>query len=163
MARTLLFVAVFLLGLAGGFFARGTNSLGPAKKGGDEADLAAIEKLHKADVDATLTQDSAALTALWSENGTKLDGPGVPVVGTNDLRQMYEKMRIAYPEFKVLKYAPSVTTVKIADGWAIETGTFEATFQMSAQDQPVSVSDKGVRVLKKQADGSWKFAVVGLK
>jgi hypothetical protein len=34
---------------------------------------------------------------------------------------------------------------------------------MSPKDEPVSVSDKGVRVLKRQNDGSWKFAIVGLK
>jgi hypothetical protein len=35
---------------------------------------------------------------------------------------------------------------------------------MSQKDEPVSVKEKGsVRVLKRQSDGSWKFAVVGLK
>ena len=78
--------------------------------------------------------------------------------------EAYAKFRKDYPEFKVLKYAPVITEVQIVDGsWAIEVGTFDATFRTSAKDQPVSVSDKGVRVLKKQADGSWKFAVVGLK
>lgn len=47
---------------------------------------------------------------------------------------------------------------QIADDWAIEVGTFQATYEMSAKEDPVSVNDKGVRILKRQ-----KFAVVGLK
>jgi ketosteroid isomerase-like protein len=34
---------------------------------------------------------------------------------------------------------------------------------MSAKGEPVTVQSKGMRVLKRQQDGSWKFAIVGLK
>ena len=79
------------------------------------------------------------------------------------MAEAYAKMRADYPEFKVLNYAPVIRQVQIVDGWAIETGSFEATYQMSAKDKPVNVNDNGMRVLKRQNDGSWKFAVVGLK
>jgi len=123
--------------------------------------LAAIEKIHKADIDATVTQDLNALNILWSEGAVKLDVPGSPVVGLGALKEIYEKFRANYPDFKVVKYAPVISEVQIADGWAIEVGTFEATYPMSPKDEPVSVSDKGMRGLKRQRDGSWKFAVVG--
>lgn len=126
-------------------------------------DLAAIEKLHNADIDATVAQDLNALNSLWSEGAIKIDVPGSPVVGLGALKVMYEKFRANYPDFTVVKYAPVIAEVQIADGWAIEIGTFDATFKMSPKDEPVSVSDQGVRVLKRQNDGSWKFAVVGLK
>ena len=126
-------------------------------------DLAAIEDLHRADVDATVTQDPNALTSLWSEDAVKLDVPGSPVMGLAALKEMYEKFRANYPDFTVVKYAPVIAEVQIADGWAIEIGTFEATYKMAPKDEPISVSDRGVRVLKRQSDGSWKFAVVGLK
>ena len=107
--------------------------------------------------------DLSALSSVLSEDAVKLDVPGSPVVGLKELRAMYEKFRADYPDFKVLKYAPVISEVQILDGWAIELGTFEATYEMSTKDEPVSVNDKGVRVLKRQNDGSWKFAVVGLK
>jgi ketosteroid isomerase-like protein len=128
-----------------------------------EIDMAAIEKLHRADIDATMTQDLNALNNLWSEGAVKLDVPGSPVVGLGALKEMYEKFRANYPDFKVVKYAPVIAEVQIADGWAIEIGTLEATYKMSSKDEPVNVSDKGVRVLKRQSDASWKFVVVGLK
>jgi ketosteroid isomerase-like protein len=159
----LITVLVFLVGLAVGYFVRSTGLGAPHNMNTQSKDLAGIEKLHKADADSTLTQDSAMLDTLWSDNAVKLDVPGPPVVGIKALGEMYQKFRVDYPEFKVLKYAPDIKDVQIADGWAIETGEFAATYQMSAKDNPVSVQDKGVRVLKRQGDGSWKFAVVGLK
>jgi ketosteroid isomerase-like protein len=70
-----------------------------------------------------------------------------------------------YPEFKVLKYAPDQETVQIAivDGWAIEVASADATYKMSAKDNPASVQDKSMRLFKRQSDGSWKFALAGLK
>ena len=164
MRRThLVTILVFVAGLGLGYFVR---SLGIDKPQGTDmhaADWAAIEKLHKADVEATIKQDPSALTTLWSDDGANFGFPGPPVVGTKAMAEAYAKMRADYPEFKVLNYAPVIRQVQIVDGWAIETGSFEATYQMSAKDKPVNVNDNGMRVLKRQNDGSWKFAVVGLK
>jgi uncharacterized protein (TIGR02246 family) len=157
----LLVVAAFFAGLGLGVHSIGTSTA--PQKDKRAIDLAAIEKLHRADIDATLTQDLNALNSLWSEGAVKLDVPGPPVVGLGALKEMYEKFLVNYPDFTVVKYAPIIAEVQIADGWAIEIGTFEATYKMSPKDEPVSVSDEGVRVLKRQSDGSWKFAVVGLK
>ena len=161
MRRTSVFVIIaFLAGLGIGYFARSTML---QRKNMHTADLAAIEKLHKADVDATLTQDPSYLTKLWSDDGINLGFPGPPVVGIKAMGDAYAKFRPDYPDFKVLKYAPEIKDVQIADDWAIEVGDFAATYMTSPKDNPVSVNDKGMRVLKRQSDGSWKFALVGLE
>ena len=163
MRRTSVFVTIaFLAGLAIGYFAR--SAMSALQRRTHAADLAAIEKLHRADIESTLKQDSSLMTNLWSEDGVKLDVPGPPVVGKKAMQELYEKSRAEYPEFKVLKYAPDFTDVQIADGWAIEVGSVEATYRMSAKDNPVSVPrTEGMRLLKRQSDGSWKLALVGLK
>jgi len=153
----------FLAGLGIGFFGRSAGLGTLLRSDTRAADLAAIEKLHRADVEATLTQDPRDLTKLWSVDGVNLGFPGPPVVGIKAIGEAYEKFRADYPEFKVLKYAPHIKDVQVADGWAIEVSYFEATYKMSAKDNPVSMQDKGLRVLKRQSDGSWKFALVGLK
>ncbi|HEV1995403.1 MAG TPA: nuclear transport factor 2 family protein [Candidatus Acidoferrum sp.] len=163
MRRTSVFVTIaFLAGLGVGFFA-GSAYPGMLQRRTHGADLAAIEKLERADVEATLTQDPSLLINLWSDDGVKLDVPGPPVVGKKAIQELYQKARTVYPEFKVLKYAPDFKDVQIADGWALEWGYFEAMYKMSAKDNPVNVKGKGARVLKRQSDGSWKLAVVGLK
>jgi ketosteroid isomerase-like protein len=163
MRRTSAFVTIaFLAGLGLGYFAR--IAAGTLQRTDTHAaDVAAIGKLHSADVEATLTQDPSALTTLWSDDGVNLGFPGAPVVGIKAMGEAYAKFRTDYPDFKVLKYAPDIKDVEIADGWAIEVGDFAATYRTSAKDVPVSVNDKGMRVLKRQNNGSWKFAVVGLK
>jgi ketosteroid isomerase-like protein len=135
----------------------------PAASATRPSDLAAIEELHKADVEATLTQDPTMLTRLWSDDGINLGFPGEPVVGIKAMQEAYDKFWAGNNDFKVLKYVPAITEVQIVDGWALEIGTFAATYKMNATSEPVSVNDKGMRLLKRQRDGSWKFALVGLK
>jgi ketosteroid isomerase-like protein len=159
MRRTsLVTILVFVTGLVIGFFARSA-----LKATLERRDLVAIEKLHKADVDATLTQDPSYLTKLWSEDAVKLDTSGPPVVGIKALGEMYQKFRVDYPDFQVLKYAPDIKDLQVADGWAIEVISGESTYKLSAKDNPVTVKGEAMRVLKRQSDGSWKFALVGLK
>ncbi|HVM74429.1 MAG TPA: nuclear transport factor 2 family protein [Candidatus Saccharimonadales bacterium] len=128
------------------------------------ADLAAIERLHNADIQATPSQDPAELNQLWSEDCVKLDGPAGPVVALDAIKAMYAKMKTDYPEFRILKYTNDVTDAKVVAGWAIEVGYSEAVYQLTNKEKPVAIpGTQGVRVLKKQNDGSWKFAVVGMK
>jgi hypothetical protein len=167
MGRNTAFVAIaFLAGLGIGLFFRTAATAAPRQADTHVADLAAIDKLHKADEECTLTQDPACLTALWSNDGVKVDAPGGPVMGLKALEEMYQKFRAQYPEFKVLKYAPDYKHMQsaIVDGWAIEVGYTDTTYKMSANAAPITAPrTKWMRVLKRQPDGSWKFAVVGLK
>ena len=70
---SLLVTAAFLMGLALGV--HGVRPSIAPQKDTRATELAAIEKLHKADVEATLTQDLSALNGLWSEDAIKLDVP----------------------------------------------------------------------------------------
>lgn len=163
MRRISVFVAIaFLAGLGVGFFAGGSYPRILQRKA-HAADLAAIEELHRADVTATLTQDPSALTTLWSDDGVNLGFPGAPVVGIKAMGEAYAKFRADYPDFQVLKYAPNSKDLQVADGWAIEVIYGESVYKLSAKDNPVTVGGEALRVLKRQSDGSWKFALVGLK
>jgi ketosteroid isomerase-like protein len=162
MRRALVFLVLgFLAGIAIGYFARGATRAF-LKKNAHPADMAAIEKLHREDIEATYKQDPRDLTELWSDDAINL-GFATPAMGLKAIQDAYAKFKLQYPEFKVLKYAPEIKEVEIADGWAIEVGDFAGTYQMSANGKPVSVQGEGMRLLKRQSDGSWKFALVGMK
>jgi ketosteroid isomerase-like protein len=126
-------------------------------------DRAGIEKLRRADIDATLAQEPGALSKLWSDDGINLQTPRAPTVGIDALKEFYEKFRFEHPEFKVLEYSPDFKDLEVVDGWAIEVIDANAKFRMSAKDDPITVQQKLVRVLKQQNDGSWKFAMVSPK
>lgn len=118
---------------------------------------AGIEKLHQADVDATLARDAEALTALWYADAVLLH-PGQPAItGKSAFREFVEQSFAKSPSAKVLKYVPDLRDVQVVGGLAYEWGYFETTFRASDQEQPVTFRAKFVRVLKQQSDGSWKF------
>ncbi len=161
MKRTSVFSAVaFLAGLGIGFFAR-SGSIGTLQRTDTHAaDVAAIERLHQEDIAATLSQDPNLLIDVWTEDGVRLE-PGRPaVVGKKAIQADNEKGRAERPGFKVLSYAPEFKEVQIANGWAFEWNTWEAKFKMSPDSPPLSLRAKGLRVLRRQGDGSWKFARV---
>jgi len=165
MRRNSIFVATaFLAGLVVGYFARSARIEALQRSDTHAADLEAIKKLEQEDIQVTLSQDPKGLVDVWAEDGVRL-GPGrPPTVGKQAIAAENEKFRAQFPEFKVLKYAPVLVDIPVAGGWAIEVGNADAAYRMSAKDEPISVKEKGVvRVLKRQSDGSWKFAVVGLK
>ena len=74
------------------------------------------------------------------------------------MQKAIEKFHAEHPDFQVLKYAPDYKDVQVADGWAIEWVYYDAAYKMSAKDNPVSMRRKDLRVLKRQGNGSWKFA-----
>jgi ketosteroid isomerase-like protein len=162
-----------LVGVIGGHFLwRGGNEAvdlrvcqGATSSGVSAADRAAINKLHQQDIDVTLTQDPNGLVELWAEDGVRISPDGKAVVGRTAIGADNAKFWEANPGFKVMRYAPDLEhfSTAIAGGWALETGTLSATFKMSAKDEPVSTNIKTLRLLQRQADGAWKFALVELK
>jgi ketosteroid isomerase-like protein len=162
-----------LVGVIGGHFLwRGGTEVrdlragqGAVASGVSAADRAGIDRLHQQDIDVTLTQDPNGLVGLWAEDGVRISPDGTAVVGRTAIGADNAKFWAAHPGFKVLRYEPDLQhfSTAIADGWALETGTLSPTFKMSAKDEPVSMNLKTVRLLQRQADGSWKFALVELK
>jgi len=57
------------------------------------------------------------------------------------------------------RFAGNISLVAIRQTQAV----LKPHTKCQAKDKPVNVNDNGMRVLKRQNDGSWKFAVVGLK
>ena len=154
MRRTLLVTLVFMGGVAIGYIARNAGIGVLRKPDPHAADLAAIEMLHKADVAATLTQDPASLTSLWSDDGVNLGVAGTLAVGMKAMGEVYQQFRAANPDFKVLNHFSDIKDIQIAGDWAIEVGNLQATYKLSAKGAPVNVTDKDMRPRKRQSDSS---------
>jgi ketosteroid isomerase-like protein len=161
--NSLVTTIVFLAGLGIGYFARGAGIGAPHRTDAHAADLAAIEKLHQKDIEVTLPQDPKGLLDLFTEDAVRFNPGSSPTVGKQALQADNEKFRAQYPGFKVLSYAPEYKNIQIENGWACEWGQHEAQYKLSPEAPPVSVRLKGFDVLRRQSDGSWKFAVLILK
>jgi ketosteroid isomerase-like protein len=149
---------VFITGLGIGFFAR--SATGALQRRTHAADLAAIEKLHQKDIEVTLPQDPKGLIDIFTEDAVRFAPGKPPVVGKQAIQADNEKGRAEYPGFKVLSYAPKYRNIQIEDSLAFEWFEAEAKFKLSPEAPPASWHGKGLRVMRRQSDGSWKFAVL---
>lgn len=122
------------------------------------ADQAGIEELHRKDVAATLASDPKLLAELWTDDAVRLQ-PGEPAeVGLAEIRKNDQKQLAEHAGAKVLSYRPEIKDVQIAGDWAFEWNDFEASYKESPDGKTVSLHGKALRVLKKQSDGTWRFA-----
>jgi uncharacterized protein (TIGR02246 family) len=159
MRRISVFVAIaFLAGLGVGYFAR--SAAGTLQRRSHATDLAAIEELHRADVEATLTQDPKGLIDIWTEDAVRFNPGSPPAVGKQAIGAENEKVRTQYPGFKVLSYAAKYKNIQIEDGLACEWGEHQGQYKLSPGVPPASFSAKGLHLLRRQSDGSWKFVVI---
>ena len=82
------------------------------------------------------------------------------ITGKSAFREFIQQSFAKTPAARVLKYIPDIRDVQITGGVAYEWGYFDSTFKPSDQEPPVAFRAKFVRVLKQQADGTWKFTRV---
>src|SRR5215470_7372277 len=144
MKRTSAFVTIgFLAGLGTGYFARGAVGL-LQQRYTYKADIAAIEKLHQEDIDATLTQDPKRLIDLWAEDAVAFYPGSPPVVGKQAIRAHNEKFHAQYPSLKVLSYTSKYKNLQVEDGLACEWFEKEAQYKMSPEAPPTSWHAKGL-------------------
>jgi len=156
MTRTsLVTILVFLAGLGIGYFARIVVATTLERK-----NLAAIEKLHQKDIEATLSQDQKGLVDIWADDAVRFNPGGTPAVGKQAIGVENAKVHAQYPNFKVMSYAAKYKNIQIEDGLACEWGEHEGQYKLTPESAPASFNAKGVHVLERQTDGSWKFAVI---
>jgi uncharacterized protein (TIGR02246 family) len=121
---------------------------------------AGIEKLHQADVAATLMRDVDALTALWDDDGVLLQPGQSPVIGKTAFVEFLKQNFATSASLKVLKYAPEIRDIQVEGDIAYEWGIFNSTVRSSDLEQPTNFRARFVRILRRQPDGSWRFSRV---
>ena len=159
MRRTSLFaILVFVAGLCIGYFVRSAAGMFQGRT--HAADLAAIEKAHQEDIEATLTQDPKRLMDEWAEDGVLFTPGSPPVVGKQAIAADNEKFHAQYPGFKVLSYTSKYKNLQVENGLACEWFEKKAEYKVSPESPPISWHANGLLVLKRQSDGSWKGEMI---
>ena len=120
-----------------------------------QQERAGIEKLHQLDIQATLSGKADDLAKLWDKDAVRLL-PDSPAEIGKDAIYATDKQEEAAGEGLNACYKPEIKDLQIAGGWAFEWGYF--SYRESARAKPMH--GKVLRVVKKQLDGSWRFARV---
>lgn len=133
----------------------------PLSTPAEQAARGGIEKLHQQDVAATLAHDPQALADLFTDDAVLLEPSSPPVIGEQAILAENKKGEAEHPHMKVLSYKPDIKDIQIVDGIAYEWDYFDASFSESGKGDDVQTfRGKSLRILKRQPDGSWKFARV---
>jgi ketosteroid isomerase-like protein len=159
MRRTsLIIILVFVAGFGAGYFAQ--TAVGSFQRRGHAADLAAIEKLHQEEIEATIVQDPQRLVNLWDENAVAFYPGSPPAIGRDAIRAHNDRFHEQNPHLKVLSYTSKYKNLQLENGLACEWFDKEAKYKLSPESALINWRTKGILVLKRQHDGSWRGVMV---
>jgi ketosteroid isomerase-like protein len=137
-----------------------TCQAGEIPSGEKKQDRIAIERLHQQDVEATLSDDADQLAKLWDQDAVRLQAGAPAEVSKATIYSDDKRWQANLHGGRTLSYKPDLKDLQIVDGWAFEWGIFEVVYRESEQGKEMTIHGKVLRVLKRQTDGSWKFARV---
>jgi ketosteroid isomerase-like protein len=121
-------------------------------------DRRAIERLHQLDVESTLSDKADELAKLWDNDAVRIQPDGPAEIGKAVIYASDKRWEARSGGEKTLCYKPEIQDLQITRDWAFEWGYF--SYKNSAAGKQVIGQGKVLRVLKRQPDGSWKFARV---
>jgi uncharacterized protein (TIGR02246 family) len=121
-----------------------------------EDDLAAIEELHRRDMDAARRGDFAALRGIVDDDAVMLAPDSWAQHGRAELDAAFESMARAPRTHDVLEYELRFQEVKVLGDYAYEWGSINGTMREIATGDVARSAFHVMRILKRQADGSWR-------
>jgi hypothetical protein len=124
-----------------------------------------IAALHRADSVATIHGVAAELRDLWDSEAVRIPAGGRPTITRAAIYAEDSAYRANYPNRNIVRYVARYPALSVHGGSAVEWGGFEGTYETKSSTKVDSVSVRGdaIRVMKRQADGSWRFSVLILQ
>lgn len=119
-------------------------------------DRRAIEALNQHDVDAALAGDTHAIASQWTDDFIVLSsGPTIRGKAANMamVEAGAEQMRALEP----LDYSVTFEEITILGDYAYEWGVFHGSARPRVGGPTFTYSGKLLRILRRQADGTWKM------
>lgn len=118
-------------------------------------DEQAIRKLTEDWLAAVKAKDIARLKDMVTEDAVFLPPGRPPIRGRHAVEAMYN---LFLPQFSSIEQTASIEEVQVAGDWAFTWGTEKFVLALKAGGAPIQMEGKGMSILRRQPDGSWKFA-----
>jgi len=118
-------------------------------------DEQAIRKLTEDWLAAMRSKDIPGLAGMVTEDAVFLPSGFPPIRGKQAVETMY---RSFFPQFSSVEQTVSIEELQVAGDWAFAWGTEKVTLVPEAGGTPIEMQGKGMSILRRQPDGSWKFA-----
>ena len=121
-----------------------------------EADVAAISRVIDEGATALNAGDAAGMVGRYTEDLISMPPDRPAVIGQEALRARYETTF----DQSTFEFTRFVEEVVVAGDWAFGRWTDTGTVTSKAGGEPSEISSKGIFILQRQPDGSWKIARV---
>jgi len=121
-------------------------------------DMKGIERLHEQDKEATLADSADQLAKLWDKDAVRFSIGRPAEIGAAVIYADDKRWEMSSGRERSLCYDNEIQDVQIAGDWAFEWwyGSYK-----TSKDGKVSIGyGKGLRVMKRQSNGTWRFARV---
>lgn len=119
-------------------------------------DLRAIEALNKQDVDAVLAGDVPAIVSQWTGDFVALSSRAT-IRGKAANLALIESSAEQMNAFEPVDYVVEFEEITVSGDYAYEWGTYRGSVRPRAGGEATSYHGKLLRILQRQADGSWKM------
>jgi uncharacterized protein (TIGR02246 family) len=129
-----------------------TQSVSFAQESRDDS---GVRKVCAAWVDAMNAKDSARLLSMVTDDVVFLP-PGLSIItGKKAVEAMYAAF---FPQFSKVELQATIVELRIAGDWAFAWGNEILTLMPAVGGAPIQARSRGMSILARQSDGSWKFA-----
>ncbi|HVH30205.1 MAG TPA: nuclear transport factor 2 family protein [bacterium] len=123
-----------------------------------EQDMIGIERLHQQDREATLSDSADQLAKLWDKDAVRFLAGRPAEIGAAVIYADDKRWEMSSGRERSLCADYEIQDVQIAGDWAFEWGYFS---YKTSKGGKVSIGyGTGMRVMKRQSDGTWRFARV---
>ena len=121
--------------------------------GGEDDKLAILLLLDRWRI-ATRATDIRTILELVADDVVFLPSTLPPMRGKNEVEQMYQDF---LPRYREIEQRAVIEEIRVAGDWAFLWGIDELRLVPEAGGAEIRMKGKGLSVLKRQSDGSWRF------
>ena len=104
---------------------------------------------------AIRARDATALGSMVTEDAVFLPPGYPPIRGKRSIEVMYHAF---FPQFSRVELNTVVEELEVAGDWAFVWGSENMVLVPQSGGSPIELQGRGMSILKRQPDGSWKIA-----
>src|SRR4029077_237682 len=124
-------------------------------------DMEGIERLHEQDKEATLADSADQLAKLWDKDAVRFHAERPAEIGAAVIYADDKQWEMSSGRERSLCGDLEIQDIQITGDWAFEWGYF--SYKIAKSDKVSVQYGTVLRVMKRQSDGTWRFArVMGL-
>ena len=123
------------------------------KNSDTEADIEAIENMGDIFARAFNENNINMLMGLYTDDAIVMPPNAPTISGKEAVRTRYQ-----YIEESIFDITRSADEVQVFGDWAFRRGTFKGTWKAKEGEESGVSNNKGLTILRRQSDGSWKIS-----